>query len=833
MKIKELTLSRLKHHSFSELYKIFISIYQKLFLDGELTDGDKNKILSMVVLFTNQSEKILKRLGYRMALAYGYKTNDYTPLYDIAINSGLIPVVALLKDIQDLPLNTGSGNRDSFLSNMVESYIDNYRDGNIVLTEQQYHLNLFFNDNMNKTSTVVAPTSYGKSELIISAVRYSKNQKICILVPSKSLLSQTRKRVLDARIDWVSRIVSHPEMHRPNDNSSVYILTQERLTRILNKDKEVAFDILIVDEAHNLLDKDGRSTLLASVIKILEFRNEKTAFKFLTPFLKDASSLKIRNSRYQSSDYKINEYVKSELLYIADYRNDGSTLEFYDQFINEYIELENGSKDFISYLYDNSAKKNIFYFNRPKHIQGFAKKFADYLPEINSKIVKEAAKEISGNTHEKYLLLHCMKHGVLYHHGSMSDAIRNYVEHLYRSCKDIRYLISNSTLLEGVNLPIERMFLLSTNKGLGNLRPSQFKNLIGRVNRFSDIFNSPRLESLAKLQPEIHIIGTDEYVRADARLHTFCENVMRVSKKDKDIIENVLLEGTSIDDKNEGDYDRAMTRLENLEPGITDEHECHVVTTKVGLKLLENNVSEINVFDSEKQIEKVLEQFTFLNEVVRDSSTLMALIYDAFVSFIDPNNNSQRNSLLRLKSDKAQTFYAMFLDWRIEKASMPVMIQRFIKYWEKLPENTPVFVGSWGDTKKEETEHRESFTFMKNKTIGEKINLAIVRIKEEEDFFDYVIFRFVDILNELELIDATFYKLVKYGTTDGRIITLIKNGFSRGVAELLLTKKYKSFVQFVEDDSVWINPEIHKRFIADKVGFLQRHEVSLNVMATQ
>ncbi|TWI61247.1 hypothetical protein LZ24_03457 [Desulfobotulus alkaliphilus] len=109
----------------------------------------------------------------------------------------------------------------------------------------------------------------------------------------------------------------------------------------------------------------------------------------------------------------------------------------------------------------------------------------------------------------------------------------------------------------------------------------------------------------------------------------------------------------------------------------------------------------------------------------------------------------------------------------------------------------------------------------------------MLRIKEEEDFFDYVIFRFVDILNELELIDATFYKLVKYGTTDGRIITLIKNGFSRGVAELLLTKKYKSFVQFAEDDSVWINPEIHKRLIADKVGFLQRHEVSLNVMATQ
>ena len=44
MKIKELTLNRLKHHSFSELYKTFLSVYNKLFLIDELTDEDINKI---------------------------------------------------------------------------------------------------------------------------------------------------------------------------------------------------------------------------------------------------------------------------------------------------------------------------------------------------------------------------------------------------------------------------------------------------------------------------------------------------------------------------------------------------------------------------------------------------------------------------------------------------------------------------------------------------------------------------------------------------------------------------------------------------------------------
>ena len=121
MQIKELTLIRLKHHSLSELYNVFLSVYQKLFSNNELSGDDIDKILSIVVLFTNQSDELMQRLGYRLALAYGNKTKDFTPLYDIAINSGLMPVVALIKEIEDLPLNLGSRNQDSFLSNMVDS----------------------------------------------------------------------------------------------------------------------------------------------------------------------------------------------------------------------------------------------------------------------------------------------------------------------------------------------------------------------------------------------------------------------------------------------------------------------------------------------------------------------------------------------------------------------------------------------------------------------------------------------------------------------------------------------------------------------------------------
>lgn len=827
--MKDLTFNRFKHHSFAEEYVLFKSVYNKLFFNTEFSDDEKSKILAIAVLFSNQSDEILKNLGYRIVLAYALQTNDYIPLYDIAINTGLIPIVAHLRGVDEFSF--GTSGQTEFISTMMDSYMDNFRVSDIVQTEQQVVLNSFFLNNIERSTTIIAPTSYGKSELIISAINSAPNKKICVLVPSKALLAQTRKRILDEKISWVKRIVSHPEMHRDGDDLSVYVLTQERLTRLLNQHKELYFDMVIVDEAHNILDKDSRSNLLASVILVLEHRNSKTAFKYMTPFLQDFASLNLKGSNRETADYKVNEYIKSECIYVADYRKYKKETFFYDHFTNEYIEIQNNKETPIEYIKEWSLDKNIIYFNRPKHIQMFSKKLADSLPEIESIIVDEAIHEITANTHEHYLLLYCLKHGVLYHHGSMNDGIRNYVEYIYRTCNEVKYLVSSSTLLEGVNLPIERMFLLDIKKGRANLRSSQFRNLIGRVNRFSDIFGSSTLEALHKLQPQIHIVGTDEYIRpASTNLYTFVQKVMKVNRKEKDKIENVLLEGAFIDDDNRNEYERLLTRLENIEEGITGDEIYLIAETKIGLKLLESNITEIDIFLHEKEIEDVLYRFESLHGKIADSNTLMSVIYDAFISFVDPNNSKQKSNLIRLASDKAQTFYAMFLDWSIENAPLGVLIGRFIHYWEGLPVDTPVFIGSWGDVAKDNS-HYEVFTYISEKTKSEKVNLAIVRIKEEEDFFDYVIFRFVEILNEIGLIDENFYKLAKYGSTDNKTITMIQNGFSRSVA-VLLRKKYSNYISIENGDVVTIDPAIHQQMIRDEVGFLQRNEVALNVKST-
>lgn len=465
MSITELTFSRLTHHSFSEHYALFKNLYLKLYKDDNLSDFDQAKILSLIVLCANQADEIMRNLAYRMPLAFGNKTNDYTPLYDLSINIGLIPVANLISSIEELPINNDENDK-GFISNIVASYIEHFKNNGITITEQQYKLNLFSNENLDSSTIVVAPTSYGKSELIVSAIKASPDKKICIVVPSKSLLSQTRKRVLDANIDWVDRIIVHPEMHSPYDTDSVYILTQERLSRILTSDREASFDMVFIDEAHNLLEKDDRSSLLASVIYILRHRNNNTAFKYLTPFLKDMSNITIRGDENESFGFRVEEYVKSESIYISDFRSDPATFNFYDHFTNTYLPLENDSADYIDYISSHAVSKNIVYLNRPKHMQDFARKLAQSLPPIESEDIDSAIREIIESTNENYLLVECMRRGVLYHHGSITDSIRNYSEYLYKTVPEIKYMITNSTLLEGINLPAEKLFLLSLGKGL-------------------------------------------------------------------------------------------------------------------------------------------------------------------------------------------------------------------------------------------------------------------------------------------------------------------------------------------------------------------------------
>lgn len=775
----DLTLAKIRNTDFASLYDRFI-------IGEKLSKRQYEILLAIAICFTNADDTNVQGLGYRIVVEYCNQRRDYIPLYEIAVNKGLYPVSKFIEKhyIDDSKRN--------FFTEWNDAFVEQYVSGEICRSEQQNSLVHFFESKKEDTVSVIAPTSYGKSELILSAVKEYAGRKICVLTSTKALLVQTKKRIQQISKGIFSKVVVHPEMYNPNDTSCLAVLTQERLLRIFKKDPSLSFDCIIVDEAHEILEENSRSRTLANVIIIAQKRNPDVAFKFLTPFLTDSKNLKARYTTYDIEGFKVTEYIKTEKYYLYDLRNH-TGLKLYDQFLNRYLPLsENrnlGSEEDVVKAY--SAGKNIIYLNKPTDIEKFALALSDVLPEMDSEMIQTACDNISNYLQPQYNLLACLRKGIIYHHGSVPDAIRIYIEDLYKKDDSVKYVITSSTLLSGVNLPAERMFILDNKRGRSNLSHDSFKNLVGRVCRFSEIFND-ETGNLQRLEPQIYLVF-GKYFAQNANCESFLRNVAKVEQNYKDAVDNVLLSEAKITTMNEEELRHASEFIENYENGVVEDYQERYTSTVSGKACIMNGITELDIFAHEAAIQQQVNGYQSENLKISDSNTLLETIYELFIQYL-PDNGAE--SLKRLENQEARNFYSMMFEWRVENKSYAEMINLFVGYWQQLykkGKNVIVYVGKWGDVKRSGSNvARYTKIFGKDRT--QLINLAIVRIKEEQDFIDNTLIKYVEVLYDLELIEDNFYARIKYGTDDERAICLIKNGLSLSSAVLLI-KKYNSYLQ--------------------------------------
>lgn len=775
----DLTLAKIRNTDFASLYDRFI-------IGEKLSQKQYEILLAIAICFTNADDTNVQQLGYRIVVEYCNQTNDYIPLYEIAVNKGLYPVSKFIEQhyIDDSKRN--------FFTEWNDAFTEQYVFGEVCRSEQQNSLVHFFESKKDDTVSVIAPTSYGKSELIISAVKEYAGKKICVLTSTKALLIQTKKRVQQISKGIFPKIVVHPEMYNPNDSSCLAVLTQERLLRIFKKDPQLSFDCIIVDEAHEMLEDDSRSRTLANVIIVAQKRNPEVAFKFLTPFLADSTNLKARYTTYDIEGFKVSEYIKTEKYFLYDLRNH-TGLKLYDQFLNKYLPISDnrnlGFEEDVVKAY--SAGKNIIYLNKPTDIERFALALADVLPEVDSELIQTACDNISEYLQPQYNLLTCLRKGIIYHHGSVPDAIRIYIEDLYKKDDAVRYVITSSTLLSGVNLPAERMFILDNKRGRSNLSHDSFKNLVGRVCRFSEIFND-ETGNLYRLEPQIYLVF-GKYFAQNANCESFLRNVAKVEQNYKDAVDNVLLSEAKITADNEEKLRQASEFIENYENGVVEDYQERYTSTVAGKACIMNGITEFDVFAHEVTIQQQVDAYQGESLKISDSNTLLETINELFIQHL-PDNGTE--SLKRLSNKEARNFYSMMFEWRVENKSYAEMISLFVGYWYQLYKkdmNVMVYVGKWGDVKRPGSNVARYTKFVgKNRT--QVVNLAIVRIKEEQDFIDNTLTKYVEVLHDLDLIEDGFYAQIKYGTDDERTICLIKNGLSLSSA-MLLIKKYGDHLQ--------------------------------------
>ena len=139
-----------------------------------------------------------------------------------------------------------------------------------------------------------------------------------------------------------------------------------------------------------------------------------------------------------------------------------------------------------------SATSNVVYVNGPAKAETTASQIFEALGEaadVSDHPRIRALRELCQKTiHERYALAEFIRRGVGFHYGNIPLLVRTEIEDLFREGL-LRYLVCTSTLLEGVNLPCQSLFVLGPERGPGNkMTAADFWNLAGRAGRWGQEF---------------------------------------------------------------------------------------------------------------------------------------------------------------------------------------------------------------------------------------------------------------------------------------------------------------------------------------------------------
>ena len=774
----------------------FKDTYYKLILgDTTITPKNQEFILLCAILFFNfyNKDKRYKsyfKLAYHIILKYSLLFKDFRPLYDISLQIGFYPICKTIIDEKYLTLDSIS---EVISHQILESKFINEREKYIETFEQNSSIRKLIKSNSNSLA-YIAPTSFGKSSLIANFIIQNNYLKIGIIVPSKSLLIQTFKNIKELSLDY--KLILHDEMYE-NEEKFIGILTQERATRLLNKGG--SFDILFIDEAHKIFEynsENSRGLILSRLIKSNKLKNENQKIIYLSPLVEKANNLNVDNNDF-IEEYSVQHNLKCENIFLFK----DNKVSLYDKFTNEYlIPPVEDNINMYDYIVKSSKNKNFIFHYSPYKIEMLAndlyEKDSFEFIEINRKIEK-IIDTLKNEVHENFYINKTIKKGIIYIHAKMPNIIKEYLEFQFKNIDEFKYIIANTVILEGINLPIDNLFITSTDYQKGK----DLVNLIGRVNRLNYVFQE---KNLNKLLSNIHFISTELYRGKSTMLnhikylreHSFEDEIKNPLLSEYDI-DKLKLQKTEYKTKEEVIETRRLKDKEIIDKTnfiIQNDIELSFVG-RIKKYCIQNNIDDFykNLDDTVKDIDRKINIFKDKNEFMK--LNLVDKVFYIFVNQLESNIIDYE--IERLKNPEARNYYINYLKYT-QKLSLKNNIINTYKYFEKKAgsRDSFLFIGkTYGEVIKESTNYKnieylrdvyvDLSKYQNNKS--KLVNLAIVKLKIEEDFVSFKLNKLINFLFDFDLITKDEYNLHTYGTIDENLLTLSKVGLNVNIIDKLIT----------------------------------------------
>ena len=761
--------------------KLQFLLYKKKYLEKI----DQEFLLSVALLlieeYEKQQEKLLIELSYFIIARVSILTKNYRALYDFTINYGYYPIA---KKIQEL----GLLDRLSWNDIVANIELSRFSDERKTLTLEQFNI---FNKISEKKDTIfsfIAPTSYGKSEMIFNhLIENDQCKNIAIVVPTKSLINQvyndSKKHVKNRKI-----LVHDQNYNKDESGKILAVVTQERALRLI--ESGCIFDIIYIDEAQELLPyefnlfKNNRSLLLARFIRIARKKNNFLKEVYLSPVIENSDNLKLIDKK-EITEYKINNDLK--LLNIRYYDSNEKILFQYDKYFNEFLEI---SKNF---NYDNiiskySFEKNLHYLYKPKDVESYADRLSKIIPDIIiTNELNDLIIELSDLIHPKYKLISFLKKGIIYLHGKVPNNIRNYLIYFVKENNSIKYFIANSVILAGMNLPIDNLFYIS-----GNANMSEMKNLIGRINRLNYIFDR-RNKNIDKIMVPVTFININEFPQF--RNGDQKKKIQKLSSiaKTNDDVKNPLLENVKVPKnnylkigeirKNEEEIINYFDQEDMISKIKRSQAQQLLRYTEKGLEIILKRISECNMISNKNILDKMRDIF--------------------FLNLTDENFRPLYN-IKRLENQHAINYYKVFLK-NINTLSYRERINKQVLYWkENALKNNYIYIGEqFGEITRETENYKNSRNVYVDlsKYMGDEdalYNLAIVKLQIDEEFVNYELMALLKLMVDVELITEVQLDELIFGTIKEDELQIMKLGLSR---TLYLKLKNDDMLREIEFDS--------------------------------
>lgn len=366
----------------------------------------------------------------------------------------------------------------------------------------------------DKILGISAPTSAGKSFVILLKLvnrLIDDNIDVVYIVPTLSLLNQVTEdfnrelKNVGVKDYWISNSFDDEQT---TEKKNIYVMTQEKAIAAFS-DTQKAFSkrlILVADEIQNIErireDTDQRAKILFDTL--VEFRYKENVEQIIISGPRIEEIEKVGKSIFgiETKDHTTNISPVLNLTYSIKRVDKKFFLKQYCALTESplMLEIENigeiegyGKKvysdKYLAYLskmvknVGGDAQNIIF-----SPTSNTARKIAIALDGDKEKIEEELIDYYSSSVRKNYALCKTLSQGVAYHHGKLPMHVRRTLEKAI-SDKKISNVVCTTTLLQGVNLPAQNVFIrnphlyINKKKDSSELTNYEMANLRGRAGR--------------------------------------------------------------------------------------------------------------------------------------------------------------------------------------------------------------------------------------------------------------------------------------------------------------------------------------------------------------